>query len=264
MSKVVLITGASSGLGHALATQLNRKGHIVYGTSRKAKSGFPYKMLQLDVRDEQSVKAAISSIHSEQGRIDWLFNNAGIGMAAPVEQLSISSAEAVIDTNILGVLRVTKAALPLLRRSTEGKIFNISSIGAVVGLPFRGVYCASKAGVDLISESLRLELEPFGVQSCSIRAGDIQTNINQSRIMEYNTQDPTYKERFERVYEGIEKDVVNGIPAEEVARRIIRIAEKRKLRPYYNIGKFMQKLGIVAKRLTPSSFYEWALKQYLD
>ena len=264
MSKVVLVTGASSGLGKALANQLHTMGHTVYGTSRKARQDCSYPMFVVDVREEPSVNRALDQIYKKHGRLDWLFNNAGIGMAAPLEQLNMQSAEAVIDTNILGLLRVTKAALPYLRQSGEGKVINISSIGAVVGLPFRGVYCASKAGVDLITESLRMEMIPFGVQACSVRAGDIQTNINQNRIREYNAQDATYKERFERMYKDIEKDVVHGIPAEEVARRIIRIAEKKKLRPYYNIGKFLQKLGIVIKRLTPSTFYEWSLKLYLD
>jgi NAD(P)-dependent dehydrogenase (short-subunit alcohol dehydrogenase family) len=263
MSKVVLITGASSGLGQALAQQLHKEGHIVYGTSRQPAPGTPFRTLRMDVRDNQSVNHALQAIANEQGRLDWLFNNAGISIAAPVEQVKISSAETVIDTNVLGVLRVTKASLPLLRKSTAGKIINISSIGSVVGLPFRGIYCASKAGLDLLSDSLRLELEPFGIQSCTIRAGDIQTNINQSRIKEYDEHDDTYHHRFIRTYEKIEKEVEKGLTAEEAAQKIIKIARTKRLRPTYNIGKFMQKLGIVIKRLAPSNLYEWALKLYL-
>jgi NAD(P)-dependent dehydrogenase (short-subunit alcohol dehydrogenase family) len=264
MSKVVLITGASSGLGKALATQLHEQGDTVYGTSRSDRNDFPYTMLKVDVLDEQSIHDAIAHIQQVHQHLDLLINNAGIGMAAPVEHLKVESAEAVFDTNVMGMLRVTRKALPLIRLSKKGRIINISSIGAVVGLPFRGVYCASKASVDLITESLRFELKPLGIQVCSVRAGDIQTNVNETRIKEYDAHDMAYKDRFERTYKSIEEDVINGMPVEEVARQIIKISTKKKLRPYYNIGKFTQRLGIIVKRLTPSSFYEWALSQYLN
>ena len=264
MSKVILVTGASSGLGQSIASQLHHQGHIVYGTSRSPRTEFPFPMLIVDVTKEDSVLQAIQHIKKEQGQLNWLINNAGIGMASPTEQFEMSSAESVIDTNVLGLLRVTKAALPLMRQTAGGKIINISSIGSVVGLPFRGIYCASKAGVDMITESLRFEVTPLGLQACSVRAGDIQTNINANRIREYDAYDDTYKARFESTYKEIERDVEKGISADEVARRIIKIAHQNRLRPYYNIGKPIQRLAIVFKRLLPSSIFEWILKQYLN
>lgn len=262
MKKVILITGASSGLGKALAEQLAAKGYQVYGTSRTPRDNeLPYQMIAMDVRDEESVRRAVASIAEREGRLDAVINNAGIGIAGPMEQLSMDNIEKVLDTNVKGAVRVMQAALPHLRQS-KGRVVNISSIGALFGLPYRGVYCASKAAVDLITEALRMELAAHGVQACSIHAGDIQTNINANRIKEYNPRDPTYRESFERVYADIDEDVNKGLPAEEVARQVIRALETPRLRRYYTIGKPLQKLSILAKRLLPAALFEKIIRRY--
>ncbi len=262
MNKVVLITGASSGLGKALAEQLAGKGYRVYGASRTPRnSGLPYQMVAMDVQDEDSVRRAIASIAEQEGRLDAVINNAGIGIAGPLEQLSMANIESVLDTNVKGAVRVMQAALPHLRQS-KGRVINISSIGALFGLPYRGIYCASKAAVDLITEALRMELAAHGVQACSIHAGDIKTNINANRIKDYNPQDTTYRESFERVYADIDKDVDKGLPAEEVARQVIRALEAPRLRRYYTVGKPLQKLSILAKRLLPAALFEKIIRGY--
>ncbi|MCB9038312.1 MAG: SDR family oxidoreductase [Lewinellaceae bacterium] len=262
MSKVVLITGASSGLGQALAQQLAGKGYRVYGTSRQPRSNeLPYQMLAMDVRDEASVRQAIAAIVEKECRLDAVINNAGIGIAGPLEQTGLGNIEKVLDTNVKGPIRVIQAALPHLRQS-KGRVLNISSIGALFGLPYRGVYCASKAAVDLLTEALRMELSAFGVQACSIHAGDIRTGINANRIRDYDPQDPTYKERFERVYANIDKDVEKGLPAEEVARQVIRALESPRLRRYYTIGKPLQRLSILARRLLPAPLFERIIRGY--
>jgi len=262
MHKVVLITGASSGLGQALAGQLAEKGYRVYGTSRRPReNALPYQMVAMDVQDEASVHSAVASIVKKEGRLDAVINNAGIGIAGPLEQLGLDNIEKVLDTNVKGVVRVIQAALPHLRQS-KGRIVNISSIAALFGLPYRGAYCASKAAVDLITEALRMELAAFGVQACSIHAGDIQTNINANRIRDYDPEDLTYKESFERVYADIDKDVNNGLPAEEVARQVIRALESPRLRRYYTAGKPLQRLSILARRLLPARVFEKIIRGY--
>lgn len=262
MSKVVLITGASSGLGQALAGQLAGKGYRVYGTSRSpGENNLPYQMTAMDVQDEDSVRKAIARIVEKEGRLDAVINNAGIGIAGPLEQLAAENIEKVLDTNVKGVVRVIQAALPHLRQS-KGRVLNISSIGALFGLPYRGIYCASKAAVDLITEALRMELATHGVQACSIHAGDIQTNINANRIKDYDPSDPTYRESFERVYADIDKDVNKGLPAEEVARQVIRAMESPRLRRYYTVGKPLQRLSILAKRLLPAPLFEKIIRGY--
>lgn len=262
MSKVILITGASSGLGQALARQLAEKGHRVYGASRNpGPDNLPYQMIAMDVQDGNSVRRAVTIIVEKEGRLDAVVNNAGIGIAGPLEQLSMDNIEKVLDTNVKGAVRVIQAALPHLRQS-RGRVINISSIGALFGLPYRGIYCASKAAVDLITEALRMELAAHGVQACSIHAGDIQTNINANRIKDYDPEDPTYRESFERVYADIDKDVDKGLPAEEVARQVIQVLESPRLRPYYAIGKPLQRLSILAKRLLPAYLFEKIIRGY--
>ncbi|HMQ46611.1 MAG TPA: SDR family oxidoreductase [Saprospiraceae bacterium] len=260
---VILITGASSGLGQALAKQLSQKGHIVYGTSRKAaEHPADYNMLVMDVTQAQSVQAAVEQVMAEQGRLDVLINNAGIGIAGPFEQLEQASMEHAMQTNFFGVVHTCQSAIPFMRRQNSGKIINISSIGALFGLPYRGVYGATKAAVDVLTESLRMELKPFNIQLCSIHAGDIQTNINANRIKNYDPSDPTYKASFEKVYAAIDADVDKGTPAAVVAAHIVQVVESTHVKRAYRVGKTMQKLSVVAKRILPATWFEKIILSY--
>ncbi|HQU61326.1 MAG TPA: SDR family oxidoreductase, partial [Saprospiraceae bacterium] len=182
MGKVILITGASSGLGKALAEILSTRGHIVYGTSRKPTGQLlPYRMIPMEVKDEKSIERAVQQVISNEKRIDVVINNAGIGLAGPTEQLHIDNIRELLEINVVGVARVCQAVLPHMRARRSGRIINISSIGAVIGLPYRGLYCASKSAVSIMTESLRMEIAPFGIQACCVRAGDTRTNINANR-----------------------------------------------------------------------------------
>ncbi len=263
MKKVVLITGASSGLGKELARQLCQRNYRVYGTSRRPKEQPEgYHLLAMDVREAESVEQAVAELIRREGRIDILINNAGIGIAGPLEQLSMENIEKVLDTNVKGVVRSCQAVLPHLRHAGGGKIINISSIGALFGLPYRGVYCASKAAVGLVTEALRMEVRAFGIQACTILAGDIQTNINANRIRDYREDSHAYKTSFERVYAGIDEDVDKGMPAEEVARQVVRIAERQRLKPHYIIGRPLQRLSARLKRLLPGALFEKIIMRY--
>jgi NADP-dependent 3-hydroxy acid dehydrogenase YdfG len=141
MAKIVLVTGASSGLGKALANLLHKKGYTVYGTSRNPNpERYAFTLLQMDVQDETSVQHAINQIVTQCGRIDILINNAGIGIAGPVEQLQLSNIKEVLDTNFFGVVRTTQAVLPIMRKTGGGRIINISSIASEIALPYRAIY----------------------------------------------------------------------------------------------------------------------------
>lgn len=262
MPKIILVTGASSGLGKALALECSRLGYTVYGTSRKPSAAAgPVRMIEMDVRDPDSIRAGLAQILAEAGRLDIVVNNAGIGIAGPLEEMPIEQIEQVLDTNVLGIVRVCQAVLPIMRAQGSGRLFAISSIGARVGLPYRSVYCASKAAVDLITESLRLEAQPFGVQVCGIHAGDIRTNINDHRIKAYEPEG-AYRESFERAYAIIDREVEDGLPAEEAARRIARLFNRKQLQPFYTIGKPLQRLSLVLKRLLPSAWFERIIARY--
>lgn len=263
MGKVILITGASSGLGKALAETLSARGHIVYGTSRRPSGqALPYRMIAMEVKDENSVQQGIQHIIGREGRIDVVINNAGIGLAGPTEQLRACNIRELLEVNVLGIVRVCQAVLPHMRARGSGRIINISSIGAVIGLPYRGLYCASKSAVSILTESLRMEIAPFGIQACCVRAGDTQTNINAHRIKDFRPEDPAYNQRFSRVYAAIDREVEEGMPAGEAARQIARLIDKPRLRRYYTVGKPLQRAALWVKRLLPDALFEKLMARY--
>ncbi|HRK80329.1 MAG TPA: SDR family oxidoreductase [Saprospiraceae bacterium] len=260
--KVVLVTGASSGLGKALAEYLHRNGYKVYGTSRRPVSSTPFSMLVLDVTSSESVDAAVAELLQREGRIDILVNNAGIGLAGPLEHLQMTNVKNVFDTNVFGVLRVCQAVLPAMRKQGNGRIFNIGSIGGEFGLPFRGMYSATKAALGIISDAMRFETGRFGVQTTTILAGDMQTAINDHRIKDYRPGDEAYAAVFEKVYAAMDQHVDHGLPAEEAARRIERLFRVPKLKSRYAVGPGSQVLSVLLKKILPASWMERILAGY--
>ncbi len=262
MKKIALVTGASSGLGEALATSLAQKGYIVYGTSRKVGDETRFRLLTMDVQSEESVNAAVQQIIAEQGHIDVLINNAGVGIAGPLEVMSVESIQQAFDTNVFGLIRATQAVLPHMRQAQSGKIINISSIASEVALPYRAVYSSTKAAVDRITEALRLEVGRFGIQVSAIQCGDIQTSITAHRIMEYAADNPAYNSVFAKVAQNMNEGVSKGSTAEYVAAEIIQILEKEKMAKLYPVGKSYQKLSLALKRLLPGGLFEKVIKGY--
>ena len=178
--KVILVTGGSSGIGRAIAGHLAAQGHRVYGTSRSAKWGDTldgFSLVNLDVTDPDSIERALALIKREAGTLDVLINNAGLGMAGPIECTSDQEARALFDTNMFGVLNVCRQAIPMLREAGGGHLINITSIAAK-SLPYRGIYAATKHAVEGLTESLSMEVKPFGIAVSIIEPGDFKTNIN--------------------------------------------------------------------------------------
>ena len=181
--RVVLVTGASSGIGRATAELLACRGHQVFGGVRAAATTRPLagaELVPLDVRDEDSVKACVDEVRSRAGRIDVLINNAGINLVGAVEETSISPAQALFDTNVIGVLRMIQAVLPGMRRQGSGQIVNISSILGFIPAPFMGVYASTKHAVEGLSESLDHEVRAFGIRVVLIQPYYIRTNLDAS------------------------------------------------------------------------------------
>jgi NAD(P)-dependent dehydrogenase (short-subunit alcohol dehydrogenase family) len=265
MKKTILITGASSGLGKALADYFAATGHEVYGTSRQAHNyqNESYSMLKMDVQNASSIEQAIKEIQERSGKIDLLINNAGLGIAAPIEEACLENIQRVFDTNVYGAIRVCQAVLPSMRQRGSGQIINISSIGAKIGLPFRGIYCGSKAALNVITESLRLEFAQFGIQTCSVMLGDVRTNINANRIKSYRTSGP-YSAAFGKSYRQINTEVEEGMPADKAARLIGELSVRSILPPYYIVGKPLQRYSLTLKKLMPATWFEWALSKYLQ
>jgi NAD(P)-dependent dehydrogenase (short-subunit alcohol dehydrogenase family) len=263
MSKIVLITGASGGLGQSMAAHLAAAGHIVYGTSRRPQvEAKEFQLLAADVTNQQSIAGAVGQILQQHGRLDVLINNAGLGIATPVETAPLEDVQRLWDTNVTGVLRTVQAVLPGMRQQRSGLIINISSIGAEIGLPYRGIYSASKAAVDRLTEALRTELAPFGVQACIIQPGGVQTNINQHRLTVNLPPDNVYKRSFEDTYQIIDSSVSKGLDSAVFGKLVVSILQEKEVRAVYRVGKRTERLSVVLKRLLPRPMFENMIKKH--
>ena len=176
--KVVLITGASSGVGQSTARLLSQKGYKVFGTSRNPASAEAIpavEMLALDVRSDDSVAACVKAVTNEAGRIDVLVNNAAYELAGALEETSMDEAKTQFETNFFGVIRMVKAVLPSMRQQKQGQIINVSSLSGVSSIPFMGIYSASKFALEGYTEALRLEVNPFNIHVSLTEAGFLKT-----------------------------------------------------------------------------------------
>jgi NAD(P)-dependent dehydrogenase (short-subunit alcohol dehydrogenase family) len=257
MSKIVLVTGASSGIGKVIANYLTSKGHIVYGTSRSIKQDdLKFKALPMDVCSNESVKNAIDHILNEHGRVDVVINSAGVGIAGGCEYLSITDAEKVVSTNLIGVIRVCQAVMPSMRARQCGLIINISSIASEMGLPYRSVYSASKAALDRFTEALRIETRKFGIKACCIQPGGIKTDINANRLYTPVPEGSPYKDSFERAYEAINASVSKGLDPELFGPLVESIMKADRVKRIYRVGKVTEKLAVLVKKIVPDFVYE--------
>lgn len=261
--QVVLITGATSGLGRAMGEVFSRKGYITYGTSRHPeKNSTAFPLLKLDLRDHTSIADAVQHVIEREGRIDVLINNAGVGIAGPLEELPEQDMIQVLQTNLLGLARTMQLVLPVMRRQGEGKIINISSVASEVALPYRSMYSASKAAVNRMTESLRMEVAPFGIQATSILAGDMRTPINQNRLMSVPPDDSVYREVFHRAATAMNDEVDRGVDPYQIANRIEALIHKRRLKKLYTMGKPLQQLAVFLARAMPGNLFERLLRTY--
>jgi len=268
LNRVVLITGASSGIGKACAKRLAAEGDRVYGTSRhpKEEASVPgLRMIGMDVNSDESVAAAIDEIVRVEGRIDVVVNNAGFGIAGAVEDTSIEEAKALFETNFFGMLRVCRAVLPVMRKSQRGTIVNISSLGGRIGLPYQGLYSATKFAVEGMSEALRMEVRQFGVHVIMIEPGDFRTGFTRNRrYVTASQEDSAYRGSFERTIKVAEKDEQTGSSPEQIARLLVRILRNNSPRVRYSVGGISQRGAAVLKQVLPSRFFEWALMKYYE
>ena len=261
---VVLITGASSGIGKTCAEHLHARGYRVYGTSRRAAPGPSsdgFQLIAMDVTSEDSVAQAIQVILSREGRLDVVFNNAGDGIAGSVEDTSIEEARQQLDTNFFGVLRVCRAALPVMRKQGAGLILNVSSLGGLVGLPFQGLYSASKFAVEGMTDALRMEVRPFGVRVALIEPGDFRTGFTAQRRKVLAAQGSNaYTTRFDKALATMERDESGGADPIAIAHLLERLINTRSPRPRYKVGGFFQKLSVgLLRKILPQKLFEYLL-----
>jgi NAD(P)-dependent dehydrogenase (short-subunit alcohol dehydrogenase family) len=217
---VVLVTGASSGIGEAIAALLARDGHQVFGTSRKGgatRDGV--ELLTLDVRSDASVQSCVDALLRKAGRIDALVNNAGYLLSGAVEEATLEEARAELETNFFGVVRMVKAVLPAMRRARSGRIVTISSLAGLVPVPFWGFYNASKFAVEGLMETLRHELKPFGIQVAMVEPGAIHTPFYENPKARPMTEYAPWRDRaLKTMAHFVEKAPGPDVVAEVVSR----------------------------------------------
>jgi len=259
--RVVLVTGASSGIGKATAELLAREGFKVYGTSRKISAGTSesiceyekgfLKMIQLDVCSEDSAASAVEFILKEEGRIDILINNAGFGIAGAIENTSTEEAQRQFDTNFFGMHRMCRKVLPVMRRQNQGIIINIGSVASIIPIPYQAFYSAAKAALDAYSEALSMEVAGFGIKVCVIEPGDTRTGFTSNRIFAKDTsQDSPYYKNFTKSITRMEHDEMNGPEPAAIARLILKCVRKKNP-PLRVVAGGSYKLLALLKRILP-------------
>jgi len=264
MSKVVLITGGSSGIGKAIGEYLQSKGFLVYGTSRNPSRYKDSKipLVALDVTQPETITTCINSVLKKTSKIDVLINNAGAGITGPIEEIPEEEMKRNFETNFFGPINVTKAILPSMRNHGSGLVINITSIAGYMGLPYRGIYSASKGALELITEAFRMELKDFNIDMVNVAPGDFATNIAAGRYHAPVKDNSPYKEQYGKSLDMMDAHVDEGSDPLEMAKSILKIINTRDPRIHYKVGAFMQKFSIVLKRILPDKVYEKLLMNH--
>ena len=259
MSKVVILTGGTSGIGQAVVRQLRAKGCRVYEFSRRA-SASDAMHFSVDVTNEVAVRAAVAEVVAREGRIDILINNAGFGISGAMEFTNPSDAHQLMEVNLFGMDNMIRAVLPHMRAAKAGRIVNISSVAGVFAIPFQAWYSISKAAVRSLTLALANEVDPFGIQVTSVMPGDIRTGFTAAR-KKSDAGDDVYGGRISRSVSRMEKDEQNGMTPEAAARTIVKVAlQKGRVKPCYAIG-LSYKLLVFLDNILPCRMVRWLLYQ---
>lgn len=233
-NKVILVTGASSGIGLLVANKLHHEGFTVFGTSRnpgKYRDQVPFRLLSLDVTSDRSIEDCIDTLLSEVRTIDVLINNAGGLLAGSVEETAIEQAYKQFETNFWGSVKMTKAVLPIMRSQRSGKIITISSLIGLIGVPFNSYYSASKHALEGFYKSLRLELRPFNIKVSVVEPGFFKTNID--RGAQYGSENISdYEHSRKKVFQFFSDSLAKSPVPTPVAEVVLKIINEKD--PKYN------------------------------
>ena len=274
MEKVALVTGSSSGIGYETSLSLAREGYFTYATMRDLKKAdaikkiavnenLPLKVIELDVDYEDSAEDAIKSIIDEKQRIDVLVNNAGWGIWGTAEDVSIEEFREQFETIFFSVVKMIQKVAPIMRKQGSGNIVNISSIAGRIGFPVSTAYISSKFAIEGLSESLRYELGPFGINVIIIEPGVIKTNFFDSmKTAKKADQTDTYRDITIKVISGVKMMAEMGTPPKEVASVIIKSLKEEKPLPRYVVGNDAA-MFLEAKKMKTDIEFENYLKKEL-
>lgn len=256
---VILITGASQGIGFELARQFQSLGYRVVGVARNLpKSKVSFDAQIMDVTKMETIEQTTTYIQKKYGRLDVLINNAGYGIAGPIEETPLSAVKQLYDVNVFGMHQVTQACLPLLKKSS-GLILNIGSVAGDFTIPFQTFYSMTKSSVATYSEGLRLELKPLGVRVVNVKPGDTKSNFSSQRQKFIKPKSP-YQARTSRSLAVMEKDEKNGLPASLVFKVCNRILHQKNPPSHVTVG-FSYRVMQGLKKILPNRLVLWLIYQ---
>jgi len=271
MARVILITGASSGIGFEAAKQLAQAGNIVYGAARRLDrleelTVYGVTPVALDVTDAAAAQTVVDDIIQKENRLDVLINNAGYGSYGAVEEVSIDEAKRQFDVNLFGLAQMTKLVLPQMRKQHSGTIINTSSMAGKVWTPFGAWYHATKFAVEGFSDSMRLELQPFGIRVVLIEPGAIKTNwgmIAADHLSESSAQGP-YAKAAQRTANNLRRLYSSSFitAASKIGRVMAKAATAKRPRTHYLTG-FGAKPSVFFSRIVPNQIFDAVIKRVM-
>jgi NAD(P)-dependent dehydrogenase (short-subunit alcohol dehydrogenase family) len=274
---VAVVTGSSSGIGLATSLALARNGYLTYATMRNLakrdsiqsvadKQQLPVRVVQLDVTNENSIKSAIQSILSEAGRIDLLVNNAGYALTGAFEDIGIDEIKAQYETNVFGVIRVTQAVLPIMRKQGSGRIINVSSGAGRIGYPGGSAYVSSKFALEGLSESMAYEIEQFGIKTVLVEPGFVRTNFGENIATAHKAQDPhsPYSQMMQMMSSIRGKMLENASDADLVAEVVVEAATAKEPNLRYLAGKDVQQMVAAKKSMSDEEFQKMMKQGAID
>lgn len=262
MKKVVLITGASAGMGKETAKLLAQKDYIVYGAARRLEKmkdleSAGIHTIRMDVTDDKSMIDAVNKIVSEQGNIDILINNAGFGAYGALEDVAITDAKYQMEVNVFGAARLTQLVLPYMREKKWGKIVNISSIGGKFATPYGGWYHASKFALEALSDALRNEVKQFGIDVIIIEPGGVKSEWAGIAFdnLARNSQESAYKGPINKLSEVIKKAESKNVEPTVIAKLILKGIEAKSPKLRYT-GGYMASSTVMARKLLSDKAFD--------
>lgn len=259
MQRIVIITGATSGIGLAMAEKFNKEGDRVYAMARReAQLPAGVSFLPCDVTDEARAKQAVGEVVSKEGRVDLLINNAGFGISGAVEFTELADAKAQFDVNFFGMVNMTKAALPYMRAQGGGRVINLSSVAAVTPIPYQTYYSASKAAINCYTMALQNEVRGHNIKVSALMPGDVKTGFTAARRK--SLEGAEVYPALEKSVKTMEHDEQNGMSPSQLANRAYFISTRRSPKPLYSCGLSYRLFCVLAK-LLPNRFVNWILSK---